>query len=87
MQLTAEQDKVKDSAADGIMRPVTSPTPHRMSQVANLLQREAVLKEHAAQLDKKLNDMQRVYMKGVKSTVESIRAGRAVLGGHADGGA
>jgi hypothetical protein len=33
-----------------------------------------------AQLDKKLNDLQRVYMKGAKSTVDSIRAGRAVLG-------
>ena len=65
----------------------TPSAPHLVVQVANLLQREAVLKEHAAQLDKKLNDMQRVYMKGVKSTVESIRAGRAVLGGHADGGA
>lgn len=50
-------------------------------QVAHLERREAGLKEQVAQLDKKLNDMQRVYIKGVKSTVESIRAGRAVLGG------
>jgi hypothetical protein len=67
--------------------PIVSSTTHLAVQVASLLQREAALKEHAAQLDKKLNDMQRVYMKGVKSTVESIRAGRAVLGGNADGGA
>jgi hypothetical protein len=50
-------------------------------QVAHLERREAGLKEQVAQLDKRLNDMQRVYIKGVKSTVESIRAGRAVLGG------
>ena len=51
-------------------------------QVAQLQQREGSLKEQVQQLDKKLNEMQRVYMKGVKSTVESIRAGRAGLGGE-----
>jgi len=54
-------------------------------QVAQLQQREGSLKEQLQQLDKKLNDMQRVYMKGVKSTVESIRAGRAGLGGGTGG--
>ena len=51
--------------------------------MAQLQQSESALTLHVAQLDKKLNDMQRVYMKGVKSTVESIRAGRAGLGGGA----
>jgi hypothetical protein len=50
-------------------------------QAALLEEREASLKEQLAQLDKKLNGMQRVYMKGVKSSVDSIRAGRAALGG------
>ncbi len=53
-------------------------------QVAQLQHREVGLKEQVVQLDKKLNDMQRVYMKGVKSTVDSIRAGRAVLGSGVD---
>jgi len=55
-------------------------------QVAQLQQREGSLKEQLQQLDKKLNDMQRVYMKGVKSTVESIRAGRAGAGGGGGAG-
>ena len=53
--------------------------------MAQLQQSENALTLHVAQLDKKLNDLQRVYMKGVKSTVESIRAGRAGLGGGAAG--
>jgi hypothetical protein len=60
-------------------RPTLDPDLHIRLQVAHLERREASLKEQVAQLDKKLNDMQRVYMKGVKSTVESIRASRAVL--------
>jgi hypothetical protein len=49
--------------------------------VAQLQQSERALTLLVAQLDKKLNDLPRVYMKGVKSTVESIRAGRAGFGG------
>ena len=49
--------------------------------MTRLEQQEAGLKEQVAHLDKKLNELQRVYMKGVKTTVDSIRAGRAVLGG------
>ncbi len=53
----------------------------KLLQAALLEEREASLKEQLAQLDKKLNGMQRVYMRGVKSSVDSIRAGRAALGG------
>jgi hypothetical protein len=60
---------------------------HALLQVAQLQQSESALTLHVAQLDKKLNDLQRVYMKGVKSTVESIRAGRAGLGGVGAAGA
>ena len=48
-------------------------------------QSENTLTLHVAQLHKKLNDMQGVHIKGVKFTVESIRAGRAGLGGGAAG--
>lgn len=54
---------------------------NKLLQAALLEGREASLKEQLAQLDKKLNGMQRVYMKGVKSSVDSIRAGRAALDG------
>ncbi len=54
---------------------------NKLLQVAHLEAREVNLKEEVVQLNKKLNGMQRVYMKGVKSSVEQIRAGRAALGG------
>jgi hypothetical protein len=54
---------------------------NKLLQVAHVEAREVNLKEEVVQLNKKLNGMQRVYMKGVKSSVEQIRAGRAALGG------
>jgi hypothetical protein len=92
-QLLVERDKVR-CRCTALMRCnnlsvcaalVSACSSRLLPQVSQLERREAALKEHVAQLDKKLNDMQRVYMKGVKSTVDSIRAGRAVLGDPSKG--
>jgi hypothetical protein len=80
-QLSSERDKVCALLSCAFTISQTATALRLMSQVLQLERREAALKEQVAQTDKKLSEMQRVYMKGVKSTVDSIRAGRAVLGG------